>query len=243
MEILQRTPGQLLARISPRLWQIVFIFPAPVNCWFWKETDGFTMIDAGQPWNAAALLRAIQFLGEPLRRIVITHAHPDHAGSAAELASETGALVYAHEQDIHYLQGRACMADADGYGPCRLLLSTARFLRLLDPPPIEKIVAVSKDDMIGTLRVIYTPGHTPGSISMWSEDDGFLFCGDNISSTVKKLSLNLTWFTLDFDRLKCSTEQYRELPVNMLLPGHGPAFGGEKCSRELRRLLGGGSVY
>src|SRR5580698_4194519 len=91
MAILQRSTQHAVKQIQSGLWQIVFYFPATTNCWLWREPDGLTLIDAGQPWNTKAIIDAIEHVGYPVQRIVITHAHPDHAGAAAEISAETGA--------------------------------------------------------------------------------------------------------------------------------------------------------
>src|SRR5262249_36534485 len=167
MNIIQRSLGHVVRQIQPGLWQIAFHFPASTNCWLWQEPDGLTLIDAAHPWNAAAILAAVQLLGQPLSRIVITHAHPDHAGSAAELAERTGAVVHVLESEKDILAGRACMADAPGFGPCRAILKTGRWLGVVNPPPVERITALVDGQEIGCLVVVHTPGHTPGSISLW----------------------------------------------------------------------------
>lgn len=237
MVIIRRSLGHLVRRVSDRLWQINFFLPATVNCWLWSETDGLTLIDAAQPWNVDAILRAIDETGQPLARIIVTHAHPDHAGAAAELQRRTGAPVYAHENEIPFLTGCRCMADEDGYWLCRALLKTGQHLRLINPPAIEKVLAVADNSNVGGLQILHTPGHTPGSISLWAEDDCALFCGDNVSNTLSVLRLNFSHFTLDFAGLHKSISRYSELPARLLLPGHGPPYRSDDAIKDVQRLL------
>src|SRR3974390_1193909 len=108
MTVLQKTTGHALREIHPGLFQVVFHYPVTTNCWLFEDRDGLTLIDAAHPSSAPAILQAVKFLNKPLRRIVITHAHPDHAGAAAEVASKTDAVVLAHEREIPYLSGATC---------------------------------------------------------------------------------------------------------------------------------------
>ena len=237
MNIIQRSLGHVVRQIQPGLWQITFHFPASTNCWLWQEPDGLTLIDAAHPWNAAAILAAVQLLGQPLRRIVITHAHPDHAGAAAELSERTSAEVYVHESEKDILAGRACMADAPGFWPCRAILKTGRWLGVVNPPPVERITALVDGQEIGRLVVVHTPGHTPGSISLWCRPAQAIFCGDNLVSSFDILHLGLPWFTLDAETRAQSLERYAPLPASLLLSGHGPVYRRENAVAEVLRLI------
>jgi glyoxylase-like metal-dependent hydrolase (beta-lactamase superfamily II) len=237
MAILRKTRGHILEQINDLLWRVEFFWPAPVNVWFYREKDGLALIDAAQPWNAPTIIEAAEIIGLPLKSVLITHAHPDHAGAAAALVRETGATVYVHKDDACFLQGNACMADAPGSYACRTLLTAGRHLRILNPPVVDRLEVVDDGDCPGTLRVMHTPGHTPGSISFWSESEGLLFCGDNIASRRNVLQLNTTIFTLNSTALRQSLEKYRELPMRMLLPGHGPAYGPGSCQQDVCKLL------
>ncbi|HEY9775879.1 MAG TPA: MBL fold metallo-hydrolase [Planktothrix sp.] len=234
MAILQRRVQHVFEQIQPGLWRITIHFPATVNCWLWQESDGLTLIDAGYPWNAKLILDAIESVGQPLRRIVITHAHPDHAGAAAEISGKTGAIVLAHEADIPYLQGR-CMSEVPGFWLCRAVLKAGQILGMLNTPQITKVERLRDGDAVGQLRVLHTPGHTPGSISLWAEEKQAMFCGDNICS-LYSLQVGVPWFTLDPVAQRAGIAKHANLPAQLLLPGHGPAFLGD-IADEFQRLL------
>jgi glyoxylase-like metal-dependent hydrolase (beta-lactamase superfamily II) len=236
MTVLQRTASHVVHQIQPGLWQIVFHFPATTNCWIWRESDGLTLIDAGFPQSAGAILNAIEKVGQPLRRIVITHAHPDHAGAAAEISGKTGASVLAHAADIPFLQGRR-MSDTPGFWLCRAVLKTGQYLGILNPPPIARVRPIADGEAVGRLQVLHTPGHTPGSISLWSAEENAIFCGDNICSSFSSLHVGVPWFTLDPIVQKGSLSRYTSLPVRLLLPGHGNVYQGDVAGR-IQRLLG-----
>jgi glyoxylase-like metal-dependent hydrolase (beta-lactamase superfamily II) len=235
MTVLQRSTQHVVKQIQPGLWQIVFHFPATTNCWLWQESDGLTLVDAGHPWNTKAILDAIKCVGHPLRRIVITHAHPDHAGAAAEISAETRAVVLAHTADIPFLQG-GCMSDVPGFWLCRAILKTGRCLGILNPPPITGVEPLVDGEMVGRLQVLHTPGHTPGSISLWAEEEKAVFCGDNIGYSFSTLHVGMPWFTLDLLAQKASLSRYASLPVQLLLSGHGPVYRGD-VAHQVRKLL------
>ncbi|MFD0275186.1 MBL fold metallo-hydrolase [Kitasatospora sp. NPDC127111] len=146
------------------------------------------LVDTGIPGSGARILARIAEHGiEPrdVSAIVITHAHIDHFGSAAELRRATGAPVVAHVADLGpYTTGRI----REPYLP------TGRFGRFLDrldafhehAEPFRPDVLV---DGPGALyeygvdaRIMPTPGHTAGSISVLT-DEGDLVAGDLVATS------------------------------------------------------------
>ncbi len=236
MKVMKRTIGHSVQSISPGLWRVCINFPASTNCWLWQEPDGLTLIDAAHSWDAGTILDTINMIDLPLKRIAITHAHPDHAGGAAELARRTGATVYAHQCETRFLTGDASIADMPGSRESRYLHRIARKTGLLDPPQIADVQSVSDGDLVGSLKVLHTPGHTPGSISLWSESDQSMFIGDNASTRFGILLLNFSWFTLDSERLEASLDRYSEVKARTLLAGHGPAYHSRDAVADLQSL-------
>jgi glyoxylase-like metal-dependent hydrolase (beta-lactamase superfamily II) len=235
-QTITRSARHILKQVQPRLWQIIFPFPAPTNCWLFKEDDGLTLVDAGHWWSGPIILDAAACIGQPIRRIVITHAHPDHAGAAGAVAAASGAVVLAHQDEAPFLTGQRSMAHEDGYWLSRAVLSSAKLVGVLDSPPIDPVLPVQHGDMIENLQVIHTPGHTPGSISLWSEREKAIFCGDNLIYSFRLLRVGLPWFTLDHSRQNSSLREYAERPARLLLSGHGPVFEGDVAA-AVRRLL------
>ncbi len=215
--------------------KIVFALPTPTNCWILEQEDGLTLVDCGTHFNYSTIFGIIERSEKSLRRIVITHAHPDHAGSAAQLASRTGAIVYAHKHDVPFLTGKASIADMPGSLGSRLLHGSARALGMLDAPPIEHVEPLADNDTIAGLQVIHTPGHTPGSISLWCSEHKALFVGDNARHGLIGISLNYTWFSLKPEQLKQSCLRYREFPAELILLGHGTEYRAKTAVEDLLR--------
>ncbi|MEX2599560.1 MAG: MBL fold metallo-hydrolase, partial [Dehalococcoidia bacterium] len=83
--------------VAPGVYQVPGVRGA--NIFLLASGDGLTLVDSGLPGDARAILRFIQALGHDtaeLRRIILTHGHPDHTGSAKALRDATGAEVLIH---------------------------------------------------------------------------------------------------------------------------------------------------
>src|SRR5918995_381120 len=96
MDVVEVVPGLHLLRLGI------------ANAYLWHDQDGATLIDTGPPGSGSAVAAALESLGlrrQDLRRIVLTHFHDDHAGSAAEIASWTGARVVVGRADAAFVRG------------------------------------------------------------------------------------------------------------------------------------------
>jgi glyoxylase-like metal-dependent hydrolase (beta-lactamase superfamily II) len=144
------------------------------NCFLVREDDGFTLIDTGMNGSADAILRAADALGAPIRRILLTHAHTDHVGSLDALAARlTDVEIMISERDARLLAGDMSIDPAEPQTPLKggFISVTTTPTRLL-----------TDGETIGALRVIATPGHTPGHISFMDQRDGTLIAGDAFST-------------------------------------------------------------
>ncbi len=166
--------------LAPGLWRIPTTPYDLINSFLLEEADGsLTLIDAGLRRADKRLLTALAALGKDphdVRRIVLTHAHNDHAGGLAATKAATGAAVIAHDRDASYLR--------DGKAPALDPSSRAgRWLSRL-PTGFAKVeVAETFADgalLAGGLRVVHTPGHTPGHCAFVHEPSGVLITGDSI---------------------------------------------------------------
>ncbi len=234
-DTLPQSATHAVRQVKPTVWQVTSFFPVPTNCWIIQGRDGLSLIDAAHPWSGDFILSAIKALNQPLRRIIITHAHPDHFGAAREIAEKTDAVVYAHVDDVKYVEGRKLMSDERGFWQCRMLLGTAQKLGVT-APLIEGVQSLEDGEEIANLRVIHTPGHTPGSLSLWAEKEEAIVTGDNLLYRLGSVRIGIGLFTLDSSVQKAGLHRYLELPARMLLPGHGPAISGD-VRRAIRRLL------
>ncbi|GLY88670.1 MBL fold metallo-hydrolase [Actinoallomurus iriomotensis] len=173
--------------LAPRLTFLRF----PVgHVYLWAEPDGLTLVDSGTPGSAPAIAEAIRGLGhrtEDVRRLVLTHFHEDHVGSAAAIAAWGEVEVIAHRDDVPFIQGEQA-------GPPPDLLDWERPIHERvtaglpgDPPaPVRVGRPVGDGDVLdfgGGARVVGAAGHTPGSLGLFLSGPGVLFTGDAVART------------------------------------------------------------
>ncbi len=229
-----------ITTIAPdKLWQITLQFPPVIgvatNCWLWKGEDGLTLIDCGYPNNGEEIVAASREFGE-IRRIVITHAHPDHAGSAAALSRALDVPVLAHEAEVDYLQGKKTIHTENGSLICKCILWMAHNAGFA-LPKVSKVQPLKSGERIDGLELLHTPGHTPGSISLFAPATQSLFCGDNFHTLFPKPTLGHLWFTLDGQKRNASMNQYVTLDAKTLLAGHGKPYRSDNLNAELKLLI------
>jgi glyoxylase-like metal-dependent hydrolase (beta-lactamase superfamily II) len=142
----------------------------PINCYLVRESDGFTLIDTGIAGSEKAILAAVQPLGTAIVRIVLTHAHGDHAGSLDALhAALPDAEVVLAERSIPLLAGDLSLRPGEPQDKVRgsWIKCTTKVNR-----------TVVAGDRIGSLEVIAAPGHSPDSTAFIDRRDNTLIAGD-----------------------------------------------------------------
>jgi glyoxylase-like metal-dependent hydrolase (beta-lactamase superfamily II) len=162
------TSGEYLIQLTtfPRFF--------PVNCYLVREADGLTLIDTGMPGSEQAIIQAAEQSGSPIRRIVITHAHLDHVGALDALHR----LLPEVEVIVSQREARLLAGDQrlDAPEPQAKLRGSYR------TSAIRPQRLVNDGDLIGSLRVISTPGHTPGQIALLDTRDQSLVAGDALQT-------------------------------------------------------------
>lgn len=188
--------------------------------------DGLTMVDAGLTKHADALVADIRSVGrEPsdLTRILITHAHPDHLGSARHLSGGT-VPVGLHSADGDIARA-GIIHQTMKAGPGLLNGILFRVLigsKSAEFPAFEPDYALSDGqviDVAGGLEVIHTPGHTAGHVSLlWKRDRGLLIAGD-VAGNLFGLNYMLGYDNIDTGRASLAKLAGREFEVAVF--GHG----------------------
>jgi glyoxylase-like metal-dependent hydrolase (beta-lactamase superfamily II) len=141
-----------------------------------------------------------------LRLIVSTHGHWDHTGDNAAVAEHTGASIAVHADDRD-----ALIHPVPLWAPFDIPSSV---------PAVD--LAEGGEVRFGAVRltVLHTPGHTPGSVCLWSADEGLLFSGDTLFAG--------GWGRVDLpggsaEAIVGSLARLSELePMTRVFPGHGP---------------------
>jgi glyoxylase-like metal-dependent hydrolase (beta-lactamase superfamily II) len=207
----------------------VFGVPGVVaNPYIIVDADGLTVIDAGLPRSEKKILAYVAGLGrqaEDIKRIIITHADFDHIGGLGALQRASGARTYASkiEADAIALGKSSREIKASGFSIRRLLFAVLRPIMKLRPLQVDEILAEGQTlPVLGGLRIVETPGHTPGHISLFAPSLGILFCGDSMVSDEHGLQGSRPGITWDETRARASERKQAELGAQVVCSGHGP---------------------
>lgn len=189
------------------------------------DLDGYTLIDTGLRSAAPRILDQLTASGRrptDVRRILITHAHPDHVGGLPALRAATGAQVWASATERPVIEGRQPIPRPEAGQRTGL----ARLIRppdtLLPPTPVDR--ELRDGDLLreigGGLQVVFTPGHAPGHLAFWQPDLRLLFCGDVIFR-LPNLRLPFSFLTVDMAENKRSIARLAALEPALVCFGHG----------------------
>src|SRR4051812_13187546 len=96
-----------MRELAPGLWRLDGLIPKVINVFLVATPDGDVLIDAGTRWAAGSILR--QLRGRRLAGVALTHAHPDHQGSAREVCTRCRVPLACHEADVDVMEGRRRM--------------------------------------------------------------------------------------------------------------------------------------
>ena len=172
-----------MQQISSNIYQVSL---GAVNT-FIIEDNGLTLIDTGNVNSADKIFAAIKKGGKDpndIKRIILTHCHPDHSGSAAEIKRRLNIPVFAHNEDALLME--------KGIGTRKPMYLSPGFINLIvyslfikkAPDTIEALKTdelLKDNDVIpvaGGLEVIHTPGHCAGHIALLVKNEGVLIAGD-----------------------------------------------------------------
>ena len=207
-----------------------------VNCnvYLVEHGDKLLLIDTGLPRSDKKINRAIEEMGHKpteVSKIIFTHHHIDHVGSAEKMKQLTGAKVAAHEADADYVAGKKTPPR-----PKSLLMKTlGSFVR---SAPVNVDLILHDGDKVGRLIVVHTPGHSGGSISLLDAERKVMFVGDAVRFTDGKLQGSPAQYTLDEAKAKESIKKVAGFDFEVMLAGHGEALMPE-ASKKLKEFSAG----
>lgn len=237
--------------VYPQVFKLALPLPfelESVNVYLVALDEGWMLIDCGMETEPSfeTLRSAMEQRGiawPEIRQILLTHMHPDHIGMSRKLLELTGAELSMHEVELRHLH---------------LVTGGGQKIPWLDevyrqagvPAPLEEkmeahFLGIRKNfhhltpdrlynggeqipTAIGPLEVVWTSGHSPGHICLYSRQRKVLFSGDQI---LEKITPNISWHP-NRDMLQeflTSLDQLAGLDVDLILPGHDEPFSGHRA--------------
>ncbi len=228
--------------VAPGVYGLVTGKRRDSNVYFVQSGQAWVLVDTMWRGRAELIKSAAEVLfgvGTRPQAIVLTHVHPDHAGSASELAHMWDVTVYVHPDEVPL--------PPSG----RIIGALARVERRWMFPsgqdglsPLDLNVGVPG---LPDWQVISTPGHTPGHLALFREGDRTLISGDavltvNLNSLGDALSLRHTlagpprFATWSWRAASESVSEVARLEPSVVVPGHGRPMAGPVLAPALRAL-------
>jgi glyoxylase-like metal-dependent hydrolase (beta-lactamase superfamily II) len=215
-----RTPA---IQLAPAVWRIPTAPADLVNTFAFVDDDGqVTLVDAGVKRAPKQIVAGLAHLGSnpsEVTRIIATHAHSGHVGGLNDMRGRTGARVVVHERDAAYVrEGKAPVLDATT--PLGRLLRRGR--RSTPTQVDEELTDGQVVDVGGGLRVLHTPGHTPGHVALLHERTGVLITGDSIWNLRRRMTWPVKALCTDFAMTKKTAHVLAEVDYDVVAFTHGP---------------------
>ncbi len=203
------------------------------------DPAGVLLVDTGLPGQLDTLRQLLAHQGVELSQVrwcVLTHQDLDHIGNAPEVAALSGAEVCAHPLDAPYIEGQRTLLKL---APERLATlppeARAFFEEWAQHLPRARVSRLLEDGdrlpVAGGVRVVYTPGHTPGHLSLYLEAHRVLIAGDALVVADGQLRGPRPEVTLDLDEAMRSVAKLAELEPEFVICYHGGLFGPGAAAR------------
>lgn len=222
-----------------QLAQDLYIIPGLVNVYVLETGDGLALLDTGFPGSALKILDGVRALSRrpnDVRHILLSHAHPDHIGSAAALKRETGATVWAHSVDVPIIEAgtgfRPVVASPGLHNRIvtRLLLGR---ITAVEPTKVDRCIEDgTSPPLLPDLVAMHAPGHCAGQVAFhWRRHGGILFTAD---TCVNQFGLTLPPACEDIALARKSLARLSKLDFEMICFMHGRPVtsGGDRIFRR-----------
>lgn len=236
-----------MTQIAPGVYSMTQNKGGHVHAFLLDNGTDLTLIDTLFDTDARQVLERIGSIGrsiQDLKRILLTHGHRSHLGGLATLKRLSGATVYSHEWEADIIAGERT-AQPVTVIPMRPLGTYWRVYYLQfgaalgrgKHPPCTVDSTLNDGDTVGPVRVLHTPGHTPGHLAFWWSEHRVLFAGDAIA-TYPVFEAGWPAFNLNPTQQQTSLLRMADLGAEVLAVGHGEPITAGATQRVLS-LAGG----
>jgi hydroxyacylglutathione hydrolase len=224
----------------------VYRVPArAANTYLIETRKGLVLVDSGLPGSQKGILKAITKIGKnpsDLKLVLLTHRHIDHIGSAAILKKQTGAKLASHPFEKPYAAGTLVISAPNAwsrYGRIVRKLSTLeiwslKLFRIIKFQTTHVDLDTDEESVLDETgldgSVVWTPGHTKGSISLFLNQPSIAIVGDLLRSRRGKLVEPLLMESIA--QTQASVRRLLELGPELICPGHGNPLPASKVNLE-----------
>jgi glyoxylase-like metal-dependent hydrolase (beta-lactamase superfamily II) len=232
-----------MERVADGVWLLRGDFRGAMNIYFLEDGEGgVVQYEAG----TKAMTKAARAAGESLggvRRVVLSHAHADHRGTAPFM----DAPVFCHPDEVADAESDASITPYMDLS--QLPVAPVRWiypflLRRWDGGPVKIAGTLAEGDEVAGFRVVHFPGHAPGLIGLWRESDRVALVSDTVylvdSARLKALpegeaSVPHPAWALDHAQAKQSVRKLAALEPAVVGAGHDEPLRGENLRETLER--------
>jgi glyoxylase-like metal-dependent hydrolase (beta-lactamase superfamily II) len=238
--------------VAPGVWGMKIVF---VNVYMIANplNGSWVLVDAGLKGSAGSIKSMAEDIfghGSKPAAIVLTHGHFDHTGALEDLLRDWDVTVYAHPLEGPYLNGSSSYPSPDptvGGG----MMSYLSWLYPRKPINLGSRLHLRTEEQgipaLPEWKIIHTPGHTPGHISLFRESDRVLIAGDAFVTTNqasafsavtqrKELNGPPPYFTSDWIAARNSVRRLEALHPEVAATGHGRPMRGIELGTRLHWL-------
>jgi glyoxylase-like metal-dependent hydrolase (beta-lactamase superfamily II) len=216
--------------LAAKIWTI----PLGIDQCYVIQDEGTILIDGGELKKGRVFKNALEKLSidpKEIQLIVLTHGHFDHVGSVRDIKRITGAKIAIHQLDKFYLEMGLVVIPPGVtlWGKISRFLFLKPFVSFFRFPGVKADVILGNEDLsladYGIQgEVIYTPGHTPGSVSVLLKT-GEAFVGDlAMNKFPMRITPGLPIFAEDKSKVKKSLELLLQKGARIIYPAHGKPF-------------------
>lgn len=218
------------------------------------EKKEFVLVDAGMPESADQIISVTEErfgVNSRPKAIILTHGHFDHVGAVIDLVKHWNIPVYAHALELPFLTGKMNYPEPDATVEGGLI---AKISPMFPNEPINlgnNVQVLPNDGSVPHMsgwRWIHTPGHAPGHVSFFREEDRSLIAGDafvtvrqdslyKVFTQEKEITGPPRYLTTNWTAARESVEKLYNLKPSVAITGHGMPVLGETLSTDLKKLV------